>query len=192
MQNFSLRCKMPNKTRSKFKKSGKLFRKAQVEDWLPLLLIIFILIFIFVFISIRDINRYNDVKEKVEFQILSKDSTQLLINYLDIKSALSETKTGNIADDIIKFFATGDKSIIDKIKPKTDEYFSKSYLETDFSSWSMEINHPGKKEIIIESEESRTRHILRTEISKILIPVPSSNNLVEIKLFFVTTKFTAK
>lgn len=167
-------------------------KKSQLEDLLPLLLLIVLGIFsILIFISCTAV-REDRMKEEVEFQSLSKDSTQLLINFLKSPFALNDYENSNIADAINHYFLTKDKILSEQINTKANEFFSKSDLETDYSSWSLDIKYPKKKMITIEPEKSRKKMIQRKVISEVIIPTYGFDKFVEIRLFFVQTKFTAK
>lgn len=167
-------------------------KKSQIEDWLPLLTMIIFLVLLLLFISLSNINKNKKINERIELSILSKDSNQLLLNYLKSQSFVRNQQNENIADELNYYFMTGDENLLGQINTITNDIFSRSHLETDYSSWSLEIKHPDKKELIIESEKSRESHILRKEVSKILIPTYYNDKSIEIKLFFVQTKFVAK
>jgi hypothetical protein len=57
-------------------------KKSQVEDLLPLLLVMVLMVFFLSCTAYSNKSEENKLKESIEFQSLSRDSTQLLINFL--------------------------------------------------------------------------------------------------------------
>ena len=161
-------------------------RKSQVEDWLPLLGIIIFLVVIALFYPLHSIAGTKAMNEKINFDVMSKDSAQLLLNYLKIKLGENE----NVADGIVLYSSTKDSNLLNQIKLKAEDFFSKSDLNTESSSWSLEIKQYNTNPIIVEPEIARTDYILRKEFSKVTIPTYSSNKPIEIKLYLVQTKYT--
>ncbi|MEK6868656.1 MAG: hypothetical protein AABX74_00375 [Nanoarchaeota archaeon] len=166
-------------------------KKSQLEDLLPLLLLTVILFFLFIFAFHTEQARAKKTAAEVNFYSLSKDSTQLLINFLKSPFALDNYKNGNMADAISNYFLTKDKILLGQINIQAKEFFSMSDLETDSSFWSLEIKYPGEKTLKIESDKSKEYMAKRT-ISTITIPTSNLDKLIEIKLFIFYTKFTVK
>lgn len=167
-------------------------KKSQLEDLLPLLLLIVLGIFSVIIFSCTNQVNENKLRAEVEFQSLSKDSTQLLINFLKSPFALNDYENSNIAEAINIYLLTKDKNLLKQINVTADEFFSKGDLETDYSSWSLDIKYPEKNRITIEPEKSRKKMIQRKVISEVIIPTSGFDKFIEIRLFFVQTKFTAK
>lgn len=163
-------------------------KRSQLEDLLPLLLLIVILVFLLMFGFITEQTRAKRTAADVNFQSLSKDSTQLLINFL--KSPLNDNS--NIADAINNYFLTEDEILKEQISKQALEFFSVNYLETDYSTWSLEIKNPEKEELIIGTERSKRDIISRKVISKIMIPTYDPNELIGLRLFFIQKKFISK
>lgn len=159
-------------------------KKSQVEDWLPLLGIIVVLLLVLAYISYFNIKTGNDSREKINSQIIVKDSGQLLINYLNSPFEESET---NIAEGTSIYYFDKNPEILSQLNIATENFFSSSSLETDYSTWSLEINY-NDDILIIESQRAKTQHILRKEIARTIIPT-HHGSLIEIKLFIVTTRF---
>ena len=167
-------------------------KKSQVEDWLPLLFIIVALVIVILFISLSNVNRNKSLKEGIELQILEKDSNQLLLDYLDVPIAFENFGNANVADAINNYFVTEDKGILNNINLATKDFFSKTHLESDYSSWSILITKQRGREIIIESDKSSKQHIIRREVSKVFMPTLGNKDFVEVRLFYVQTKFVAE
>ena len=164
-------------------------KKSQVEDWLPLLLTMIFFVFLILFFSFLDINKDKTTQKAVEFEIITKDSNKLLINYLRSPLAFDNVKNSNMADAINYYFITKDKNLLEQIETETNEFFS-STLETDFSSWLLEIRYEGE-ELKIESEKVKEKGILsRKSIAEIIMPA-NKDKFVEIKLFFIGHEFIA-
>lgn len=163
-------------------------KKSQVEDYLPLLGIIVVLFMVVAYISYFNIKTGNDSRERVASQVIVKDSGQLLINYLGSHFGKYEN---NIAEGIGIYYIDNNQEILSQLKIATENFFSSSSLETDYSTWSLEISH-NDNPLIIESQSAKTQQILRKEIARTVVPM-HSGSLIEVKLFIVTTKFvTAK
>ena len=97
-------------------------KKSQVEDWLPLLLTMIFFVFLILFFSFLDINKDKTTQKAVEFEIITKDSNKLLINYLRSPLAFDNVKNSNMADAINYYFITKDKNfnkILNKAKKET-------------------------------------------------------------------------
>ena len=159
-------------------------KKSQVEDWLPLLGIIVVLLLVLAYISYFNIKTGNDSRERIASQIIVKDSGQLLLNYLG--SPFDEYET-NIAGGMGIYYIYNNPEILSQLNIVAENFFSSSSLETDYSTWSLEINH-NDDNIIIESQRAKTQHILRKEIARTIIPA-HYGGLIEVKLFIVTTRF---
>ena len=173
-------------------------KKSQVEDWLPLLLLTVIAVFaIFFYISYSNFGRNLAVKEKADSDVTIKESNQILLNYLKSPIIIDKISDANIADAISYYSITGDAGLLNKIKTATDGFFSKSRIETDYSSWSLEIKYRGK-ELIIESEKSKilsisnvqseTQLVQKKELTQTIIPTHYNDQFIEIRLFILTTK----
>ncbi len=164
-------------------------KKSQVEDWLPLLLTMGFFIFLILIFSFLDINKDETTQKTVEFEIITKDSNKLLISYLRSPFTFNNIENSNIADAINYYFITEDKDLLKQIEAETDEFFS-SALETDVSSWLLEIKYQ-RKDIKIESERVKEEGILsKTSIAEIIMPA-NKDKFVEIKLFFIGHEFIA-
>ncbi len=163
-------------------------KKAQVEDWLPLILTIIVLVIIILFLSFMSLNKNKVAREQIKEQIIVKDAAQLLLNYLKNEVKLEDSST-TAADEITKYFLVENENMLNQIKRITNEFFSNSNIETSYSTWSLEIRHKDK-EIIIDSERARREQILRKEISRTIIPAYNTE-LIELRLFIVTTRFVS-
>ncbi len=166
-------------------------KKSQVEDLLPLLLVMILMVFFLSCTAYSSKTEENKLKVATEFQSLSKDSTQLLINFLRSNVYLSSIEDGNMAELLNIYFLTEDKSLFGQIENRAKEYFSASDLETDISFWSLEIKYPGKKTIKIESDKAKG-YVSKKMISSITIPTNDANKHIEINLFIFYTAFIAK
>ena len=165
-------------------------KKSQMQDFIPLVLLIIIGFFVILFFSQCTKIKTTTAAKNAELEFISKDSEKLLINFLNTQISL-ETQDNSIAEAINLYFTTQDENLLEHINTRANEFFSKSELENDYSSWSLEIQYPGKKTIIIEPEKSRKNMIQRKLVSKTMIPTNSPES-AEIRLFFVQTKFVAK
>lgn len=164
-------------------------KKSQVEDLLSLLLLIIFIVFLALFLSFKGVGTAQSIKENADTKILGLNSDQLLINYLSLQFD-SEDSQNNVADALNKYFTTNSENLLKQIKAKTNEFFSRSVLQTDSSSWSLEILHSEKNPIIIESRDSETKHQSRRQVSEIIIPSHNTIKPIKIKLFYVQTKYT--
>jgi len=164
-------------------------RKSQLEDLLPLLLLMVILVFMFIFASCTSQIKVSKLKWYEEFQSLSIDSDKLLNSFLKKPFALDKYEDGDIADAISHYFSTEDdslrKEIREKIKIQAKEFFSTTELESDTSFWSLEIIYP-ENTLGIESDNVRT-YISRNIISFVTLPSHNPDKLIEIKLFISGT-----
>lgn len=166
-------------------------KKSQVEDWLSFIFAVLIIVFVVFFFPSKSIARTKIIKEKIDFATLTQYSDELLTSYFRHPFTYKNLQGTNIVDAINNYFVTNDDDLLKQIKDVTNEFFSRSDLATDYLSWSLEIYYPEKPLIILESEESRTQYIIRKEISKIIIPTYYNNKFMEIKLFFVQTRYVA-
>lgn len=133
--------------------------------------------------SYSELNKTKALKEKVNLEIGNKDSAVLIINYLRSNVDFGNNKDINVADAINIYLTTNDKNLLEAINVVSNEFFSRSYLESGDSSWSLEIEYAGKQPLIVESENSRTKYTLRKQVSKITVPSYSSFNTIEIRLY---------
>ena len=155
-------------------------KKSQAEDLLQFVFVVLVLVVIVLIFSFKDMNRKKLTKEQLDFQTLSQDASELLAKYLRLQ--FNEVDDTNLADAIGLYFSTKDDNLLKKIYALTNEFFSRSVLETDLSSWSIEINYPGKSPVVIESQKSMSEYPIRVEISNIEIPAYNSQ-LIKIRLF---------
>lgn len=163
-------------------------KKSQIEDLLSFLAAIALIVFIVFFFPSKGIAETKAIQEKVNLQMISKDSEQVLISYL--QTPLDQEV--NVAEAISTYFINNDENLLNQIKTLADGSFSKSYLETDSSSWSLEIKYSGRGSLIIEPEKARTNYILRKEVSVVFIPTQFSDKQIELKLFLVQIKYVPK
>jgi|TARA_B100000315_G_scaffold234642_1_gene248862 hypothetical protein len=161
-------------------------KRAQVEDFLPLLILIILLVFFFLFISCTNVVKEVKEKEKVELQSVSKNSAQLLINFLRMPSVLDNTQDSNIADALSIYFLTEDPDILESVNRQAQEFFSSSELETDKSFWSLEIKYPDKKTIKLVSDKRRNYKTVK-EISTITVQTNKPDKNIEMNLFISYT-----
>lgn len=166
-------------------------KKAVIEDWLPLLLIIVVLLFFVSCTAIGNFNRHRIIDQAVTSQFIIKDSSQQLLNYLKSPIKLDNMNDANVADALNYYYLKKNDALLKQIKVATDDFFSKSSIETDYSSYSIEIKYPDD-EILIESERSRMQQVLRKELVATIIPISNTDKIIQIKLFIVTTKFATK
>ena len=166
-------------------------KKSQVEDWLPLLLIIVVLFFFVSCVAIGNFNRHRTTDEAITSQFIVKDSSQQLLNYLKSPVKLDNMNNDNVADALNYYYLNKNDALLKQIKSATDDFFSKSSIETDYSSYSLEIKYPDN-EIFVESERSRTQQVLRKELATTVIPISHTDKFIHVKLFMATTKFVAK
>ncbi len=163
-------------------------KKSQVEDLLPLLLVMVLMVFFLSCTAYSSKTEEDKLKAAIEFQSLSKDSTQLLINFLRNPIELRNGETGDISEAINIYFLTNDEVLLNQIKNRAKEYFSASDLETDVTFWSLEITYPGKKTIKIESGKAKG-YVSKKAISAITMPTNDVNKNMEINLFIFYTTF---
>jgi|SRR3989338_2790729 len=163
-------------------------KKSQIEDWLSFLVTLFFIIFVVFFLPQQSIAGTRAAREEINLQVISKDSGQILLNYL----STTLDNNVNVAEAIGAYFLTNDENLLNGIKNAAHKSFSKSYLETDSSSWSLEISYPGKKPLIIEPEKARTDYIIRKEVSAEAIPTGLPDKQIMLKLFLVQTKYVPK
>ena len=166
-------------------------KKSQVEDWLPLILIIIVLLFVLLYISYAQFGSERTAQEIIGKKIVVKDSQDILLNYLKSPINLEKFPDANIADALSYYSIREDVDLLLRLQAATNSYFSKSSLETDYSSYSLEISYAGK-ELVIESEKSRTNMVAREFLSATAIPTPYKDDLIQLKLFLVTTRFVSK
>lgn len=163
-------------------------KKSQIEDWLPLFGIIVVLLMVLAYISYFNLKSGRDQRERINSQIIVKDSGQLLLNYLN--GPLGSKYPGvNIAEGMSMYYADKDNEILIQLNVVSEIFFSKSSLETDYSTWSIEINHKDDR-IVIEPQKAKTQQILRKEVARTAIPT-HYGNLIEVNLFIVTTRFAS-
>ena len=161
-------------------------KKSQVEDYLPFLGMIVILFMVLAYISYFNIEAGKDSKERIASEIVVKDSGQLLINYLG--SPLGKHDS-NIAEGMGLYYIDKNPEILSQLNTATENFFSSSSIETDYSTWSLEITQDND-DLVIESQRAKTQHILRKEIARTIIPT-HGGSLIEVKLFIVTTRFVS-
>ena len=166
-------------------------KKASViADWLPLMLIIVVLLCVLLFASLGEFGKEKTVQQYVAEKIQIRDAHDILSNYLKSPLDLNGFPQANIADGIASYSIKEDAQMLQKIQASTDEFFSKSSLETDYSLYSLEISYAGK-EFVVESEKSRTQMSTRKLLSETAIPMPYNNGVIQIKLFIVTITFAS-
>ena len=164
-------------------------KKSQLEDWFPTILLVGILAILFIFLSSSAAS--NEKKKiQLEFQSFDIDSGQFLLDYL--RTPFDDANNGNVADGIRSYFITQDEDLLKQIDAKAQEFFSTTDLEASGSSWSLEIQHSSKKNIIIEPKKVKALQnpdvpYLKKEVSKIFIP-GYNGDLIEITLFYFTIK----
>lgn len=162
-------------------------KKSQVEDYLPLLAIIVVLLVVMSLISYFNIKEQKDSRARVSSQIIVKDSGQLLANYLS--SPFGNSPETNVAEGISIYYLEKNPEVLNQLNTITDNFFSGSSFETDYSTWSLELNH-NEDELIIESQRAKTSQILRKEIATTFVPM-HNGDLIEARLFIVTTRFVS-
>lgn len=157
-------------------------KKAQVEDLLPLLLVIVLLVFMSFLPSCMNASR-GIIKAKIELHFLSKDSDQLLINFLGTPFYLDNVQDSNVADALNIYFLTDDIDLYFQLDEKANEFFSKSDLESDYATWELRIKHPRKHYLFLMPESIPDTIITKKQISEIAIPTYNHNEFIEIQLF---------
>lgn len=158
-------------------------KKSQVEDLLEFMFIVIVLVIFVLLFSFKGISYARTTSEQVKITTMAQESDDLLIQYF--RAPVDSTSETNMADLLDKYFITNDEALLNRIHSITNDFFSKSLLDTDSTSWSLEINYPEKKPLLIESEKSKVKFILRKEISKMIIPSFQSSR-VEVKLFITS------
>ena len=158
-------------------------KKSQVEDWVPLMFIIVFLVVLFFFVAFTNKSSSATLAEFSGNQIIAKDASQIVLDYLRYSP---ENK--NAASILSEYFLTKDPQKLHDLKRLTNEFFSKSSLETDYSTWSLEF-HYGEETIIIETDRANEQ-VLRKEISRTYIP-SYGKDAIELRLFIVTTRFVS-
>ena len=166
-------------------------KKSFVQDWLLVPLVIILLLGLFLYVSLGNFNRQKTGQENAASQVIVKDSNQLLLNYLKSPVDSDKSHDADVADLINYYYINKNDGIFNQLRLVTEEFFTKSSIETDYSSYSIEITFPDK-EFVIESEKSRTQQVLRKELARTIMPTSYNNRFIEIKLFIVTTKFVSK
>lgn len=164
-------------------------KKSAAEDLFSLTIMVVVVLLMIFYFSTPLFGQQSSYKNIVAAQVVVKDSSQQLINYLKTHVSGNLPNT-NVADIISYYYFDRSDGLLNQLKAATEEFFSKSSLEKDYSSWSLELIYPGK-ELAIESERSRTQQVLRKELSRILLPIHYTGQFVEIRLFIVTTKFVS-
>ena len=154
-------------------------KKSQTEDLLQFVFVVLVLVAIVLIFSFKDINRKKITKEQIDFQTISQDSSELLVKYLRLR--FNEIDNKNLADAISIYFLTNDENMLKHIHALTNDFFSKSTLEADTSSWAIEIMQSGKNTIIIESQKMKL-YISKKEITSARIP-SYSGQVIQIRLF---------
>lgn len=179
-------------------------KKAQVEDWLPLMLIIVVLFFFVSCTAIGNLSRHKTIDSAVTSRLIVKDSSQQLLNYLKSPVKLDNMNDVNVADALNYYYLNKNDKLLSQIKAATDEFFSKSSIETDYASYSIEIAYPNK-DIVIEPEKLRKQKLIinqmkkendlskikiseRKEMDAAIIPIFNTDKIIQIKLFMITTK----
>lgn len=169
-----------------YKKFKFLSKKSAIDTLLEILIVVIFLIFLYLFIAIQS----NSEKEDINYQLLKKDSTQLLINYLGTRLNFNNEEL-KMSSAILNYFEFQDEALFQKIAEKTADFFSGSHLQTDYSSWELELSSGGKRKVI-ESEQTKSFQQSKKLASRIVIPLNDRKSFVEAKLFFVQTKFKEK
>jgi|SRR3989344_2736772 len=157
-------------------------KKSQVEDLLEFMFIMVVVVIVVLLFSLRGVSYAKTTNEQVKIATLAEDSDKLFITYFRIPI---DNKNEIIADLLNKYFITSDENTLKQLNSFTDNFFSKTILETDTTSWSLEIKPSGKNSLLIQSEKSKTRFFLRKEISKMILPSFQSST-VEVKLFITS------
>jgi len=162
-------------------------KKAQLEDLLPLLLLMFLLVFVVMFVLFNNQIKESKLKEELEFESMRMDSSQLLISFLRSPFAFSNHEIGNVADAMKNYLLTEDEVLLEQINKQTKEFFSTSKLESDNSFWSLHFQYHMVKPIVIESDEATLRYFEKKTISAVTLPTNGVEELVEIRLFILYT-----
>ena len=163
-------------------------KTAVIQHWLPMILMILVLIFVMLYISLGKFGNENTIQQYVAEKIQIRDAHDILLNYLKSPLNLNGFPQANIADGISIYSIKENPELLGKIQSESEAFFSKSSLETDYSSYSLDIQYSGK-EMVIESEKSRTQMVTRKLLSVTAIPTAYKDDLIQLKLFLVTTRF---
>tara|TARA_Y100000310_G_C20660756_1_gene804613 strand:+ start:581 stop:1033 length:453 start_codon:yes stop_codon:yes gene_type:complete len=147
-----------------------------------------ILVFMFIFASCTNQNRGDRSKEEIEFQSLSKNSNQLLFNFLRNPLFLEDVEDSTVGDAIGNYFLTPDPDLLVRIKSEAKDFFSVSELEGDNLFWSLEINHLTEK-VSIESGSTRG-FVAKKTLSVTTLPTTDPDKTIEVKMFIFYTQFT--
>ena len=129
-------------------------KKSQAEDLFPLIIAIGIALFLFFYLSVGYYSQNDIIRNVIASQVIIRDSDQQLLNYLKIPVKFDKLSDADIADLIVYYYFNKNNDALNQLKFTSDEFFSKSPLETDYSSWFVEIIY-SDKELTIESEKSR-------------------------------------
>ncbi|MCH8003538.1 MAG: hypothetical protein IH934_02810 [Nanoarchaeota archaeon] len=160
-------------------------KESQLEDLLPLLLLMVILVFLLMFASCSKQVRENKLKEEVDFQSIRVDSTQLLISFLKSPFAYDNHEISTVADAMNYYLLTEDKILLEQINKQTKEFFSTSKLESGNSFWSLHFQYHLVKPVIIESDEATLRYFEKRSISTVILPTNEMHELIEIRMFIL-------
>ena len=177
--------------RNKKQNFVKFSRKAQVEDWLPIILWVLVMVFLFLIFLVPTSITKEKGKKILELQSLNIDSDQYLLDFLSLPFEFNSNKNMNVADAINYYFFNKDENLLIQIKAKSQGFFSKTSLETDDSSWSLEFIHSKKKKFIIDSNKGKSSKNLnfitsKVEISKITIPTNNVDEFIDVRMFITT------
>ena len=170
-------------------------KKSQLEDLLPLLLLMVLLTFLLLFISCANTTKQSKLKEQIELQSLNKDSAQLMINFLRSPVVMENGQEINMADAISIYFLTEDKVSLNLLTDGAKKFFSTSVIETDSHFWSLEIKHPDGKiavTIISDKDKGKPYILAKKKISTIKIPTSDPEKNAEINLFIFYINAMAK
>ena len=169
-------------------------KKSQLEDLLPLLLLMVLLTFLLLFISCANTTKQSKLKEQIELQSLNKDSAQLMINFLRSPVVMENGQERNMADSISLYFLTEDKVSLNLLTGEAKKFFSTSVIETDSYFWSLEIKHPDGKTAgrIISDKGIGKSYMAKKKISTIKIPTSDPEKNAEINIFIFYIKAMAK
>lgn len=163
-------------------------KKSQVEDWLSLVFIIAAIVIVVFVLSLINISKKNSSNEYASVLVMEKDANQLLHNYLSSSPGAVDSNNRNTADVINTYFTNEDPKYLSELNQITNDFLSNSEIETDYSTWSLEMKF-NDKEITLDSERARKSRVLRREIARTIIPSYLNSGPIEIRLFEVTTKF---
>lgn len=161
-------------------------RKSQAEDLLILIITVIVIIGIILVFSYNNINKTKIKKEKLALEINNQESGQLLINYLRSQLRFKNVEDLAVSEAISTFLSNEDEDLWMAIEQKSNEFFSKSSLESDKTSWSLIIAY-NNKQFVLQSAAAKKRLLSIKEMSKISSPHYGSNP-IEIRLFLVQIK----